>query len=69
MIGNASIIKLINRDENLHGGFTRFLLNIEENPDEGFSDCKKECEETVYKMWEDAANEENGLSTYLKMVI
>jgi ribonucleotide reductase beta subunit family protein with ferritin-like domain len=32
MIGNASIIKLINRDENLHGGFTRFLLKtLEEN--------------------------------------
>jgi ribonucleoside-diphosphate reductase beta chain len=65
MIGNASIIKLINRDENLHGGFTRFLLKtLEENPDEGFSEIAKECEETVYKMWEDAANEEIEWAKY-----
>jgi ribonucleotide reductase beta subunit family protein with ferritin-like domain len=55
MIGNASIIKLINRDENLHGGFTRFLLKtLEEIQMKDFLKFKKECEETVYKMWEDA---------------
>lgn len=66
MIGNASIIKLINRDENLHGGFTRFLLKtLETNLEEGFSDIVKECEDLVYKMWEDAANEEIEWAKYL----
>ena len=66
MIGNASIIKLINRDENLHGGFTRFLLKtLELNPDEGFQEVVKDCEPIVYKMWEDAANEEIEWAKYL----
>jgi ribonucleoside-diphosphate reductase beta chain len=66
MIGNASIIKLINRDENLHGGFTRFLLKtLDDNPDEGFVEVAKDCEEIVYKMWEDAALEEIEWAKYL----
>jgi len=66
MIGNAQIIKLINRDENLHGGFTRFILKtLESVESEGFSEVAKDCEETVYKMWEDAANEEIEWAKYL----
>jgi ribonucleoside-diphosphate reductase beta chain len=66
MIGNASIIKLINRDENLHGGFTRLLIKtLSEREDEGFQDVIKECEPLVMKMWEDAANEEIEWAKYL----
>jgi ribonucleotide reductase beta subunit family protein with ferritin-like domain len=58
MIGNASIIKLINRDENLHGGFTRFLLKIEENPDEGFSEIAKKNVKKLFIKCGKTANEE-----------
>ena len=66
MIGNSSIIKLINRDENLHGGFTRFLLQtLESVEEEGFIQVSKDCEDIVYKMWEDACNEEIEWAKYL----
>lgn len=66
MIGNSSIIKLINRDENLHGGFTRFILKtLEENEDEGFQEVAEECKDIVYQMWKDAAEEEMEWAKYL----
>lgn len=66
MIGNSSIIKLINRDENLHGAFTRFVIKaLMENDDEGFKEVAADCEQIVYKMWEDAALEEIQWAEYL----
>lgn len=66
MIGNASIISLINRDENLHGGFTRFVIKqLMTNPSEGFVEVAKDCEDIVQKMWMDAANEEIQWAKYL----
>lgn len=66
MEGNAKIISLILRDENLHLGFTQRILNImRERPEEGFQHIVQECEPIVYKMFEDAANEEIEWAKYL----
>ena len=66
MEGNAKIISLINRDENLHLAFTQNVLKyLRDNKDEGFQHIVKECEETVVKMFEDAAQEEMEWAAYL----
>ena len=66
MEGNAKIISLINRDENLHLAFTQMTLKyLRENKDEGFQAIVKECEPTVIKMFEDAATEEMEWAKYL----
>jgi len=66
MEGNAKIISLINRDENLHLAFTQMVLKyLRENKDEGFQSVVKECEEIVVKMYEDAATEEMEWAAYL----
>jgi ribonucleotide reductase beta subunit family protein with ferritin-like domain len=66
MEGNAKIISLINRDENLHLGFTQTILRIfRDNKDEGFQDIIKDCEGIVTKMFEDAAKEEMDWADYL----
>jgi len=66
MEGNAKIISLINRDENLHLAFTQNILKyLRDNKDEGFQHIVKECEETVSKMFEDAATEEMEWAQYL----
>lgn len=66
MIGNSKIIQLINRDENLHLGFTKELINIlQTNPDEGFMEVVKDCEPLVKQMWIDAANEEIEWAEFL----
>jgi ribonucleoside-diphosphate reductase beta chain len=66
MEGNAKIISMINRDENLHLGFTQTLLRIfKDNEDEGFQDIVQECEPLVIKMFEDAAKEEMEWADYL----
>lgn len=66
MEGNAKIIKFINRDENLHLGFTqKLILDLKNNEDEGFQDIIKELEPTVMKMYRDAAEEEMEWAEYL----
>jgi ribonucleoside-diphosphate reductase beta chain len=66
MEGNAKIISLINRDENLHLGFSQFVLNrLADTKSEGFQDVVKECEPIVKKMFEDAAQEEMDWADYL----
>jgi ribonucleoside-diphosphate reductase beta chain len=66
MEGNAKIISLINRDENLHMGFTSFILKqFKEEWEEGFSKIVEECEPIVLKMYEDAAKEELEWAEYL----
>lgn len=66
MEGNAKIISLINRDENLHLGFTQFILKkLREEPSEGFQDVVKDCEEIVINMFKDAALEEMEWAKYL----
>lgn len=66
MEGNAKIISEINRDENLHLGFTQKVLRIlKDDKSEGFQHIVKECEPTVIKMFEDAAQEEMDWADYL----
>jgi ribonucleoside-diphosphate reductase beta chain len=66
MEGNAKIISLIARDENLHMGFTTYLMKLlAEVPEEGFQKVAKDCEELVYKMYEDASNEELDWIDYI----
>lgn len=66
MEGNAKIISLIARDENLHMGFTSFLLKtLKENWEEGFQTIVDECKPLVIKMYEDAAKEELEWADYL----
>lgn len=66
MEGNAKIISLINRDENLHLGFTSLVLKyLAENKDEGFQKVVKDCEDIVINMFKDAAEEEMEWARYL----
>ncbi len=66
MEGNAKIISLINRDENLHMGFTSFILKMfKEEWEEGFKKIVDDCEPLVIKMYEDAAKEELEWAEYL----
>jgi ribonucleoside-diphosphate reductase beta chain len=66
MEGNAKIISLIARDENLHMGFTSFLLKtLREEWEEGFQQVVQECEPIVIQMYKDAAQEELDWAEYL----
>jgi ribonucleoside-diphosphate reductase beta chain len=66
MEGNAKIIKFINRDENLHLGFTqKLLLDLKNNKDEGFQKVIKDLEPTVIQMYKDATQEEMEWAEYL----
>jgi len=66
MEGNAKIISLINRDENLHMGFSTHLLRLlADEPSEGFQHIVKECEQIVIDMYRDAASEEMEWAKYL----
>jgi ribonucleoside-diphosphate reductase beta chain len=66
MEGNAKIISLINRDENLHMGFSSFVIkNLRTNWEEGFGKVAEDCEEIVYQMYRDAAKEEMEWAEYL----
>jgi ribonucleoside-diphosphate reductase beta chain len=66
MEGNAKIISFINRDENLHMGFsTQVLKYLADDAAEGFQHIVKECEPIVIQMYKDAANEEMEWAKYL----
>ena len=66
MEGNAKIISLINKDENLHLGFTQKMLkDLRNREDEGFQEVVRELEPVVVKMFKDAAEEEMKWADYL----
>lgn len=66
MEGNSKIISLINKDENLHLGFTQKLLNdLRTREDEGFLDVVKECEPIVIDMFKKSTDEEIQWANYL----
>jgi len=66
MEGNAKIVDLILRDENLHLGFTqRLLKDLKKNKDEGFQEVIAELEPTVIQMYKDSAKEEMDWADYL----
>jgi len=65
MEGNAKIIKLIARDENLHLAFTQTLIKILPNDDADFAKIKEETKEECEKMFLAAANQEKDWAKYL----
>jgi ribonucleoside-diphosphate reductase beta chain len=66
MEGNAKIISLINRDENIHMGFTSLILKyMAEDASEGFTEIVKDCKDIVIQMYKDAAVEEMAWAEYL----
>ena len=65
MEGNAKIIKLIARDENLHLAGTQQLLKVLPNDDPDFAKIKEETREECIKMFRDAAEQEKAWAHYL----
>jgi ribonucleoside-diphosphate reductase beta chain len=65
MEGNAKIIKLICRDENLHLAGTQQLLKILPQDDPDFIKIKEETKDECIKMFIDAANQEKAWAKYL----
>lgn len=65
MMGNANIIRLICRDENLHLGFTQFALKTLPKDDPDFVDIQKECQGEAMKMYLDVIEQEKKWADYL----
>lgn len=66
MVGNADIIKLILKDENLHVAITQNILkNWKSNADEGFKDIIEKNEDTVYETYKLAVKHEEEWAQYL----
>jgi len=65
MEGNAKIIKLICRDENLHLGFTQLMLRLLPTDDTDFVKIKEECSEEVKQMFISAVEQEITWADYL----
>ena len=66
MMGNADIIKLIQRDENLHLQITQNVLRaLKENESEGFQETIKANEEKAVAMFVEAVNEEKAWAKHL----
>lgn len=66
MEGNAKIIKLINRDENLHLALTQNALKyMRNNADEGFSEVIERTKDKVIGMYAHAAQEEKEWARHL----
>ena len=65
MEGNAKIIKLICRDENLHLAFTQTMLKILPTDDKDFAKIQKECKEEVQAMFLEAVQQEKDWAAYL----
>ena len=65
MEGNAKIIKLICRDENLHLAFTQMMIKLLPKDDPDFVKIQEECEEAVTKMFIEAVDQEIEWAKYL----
>ena len=65
MEGNAKIIKLIARDENVHLGSTQTLLKILPQDDKDFVKLREETKEECEKMFLNAAKQERDWAEYL----
>ena len=65
MEGNAKIIKLIARDENLHLASTQMLLKLLKADDPVFEKIAKETEAECTKMFVDAVDQEKAWAKYL----
>ena len=65
MEGNAKIIKLIARDENLHLASTQMLLKLLRKEDPDFEKIAQETEEECIQMFVDAVDQEKTWAEYL----
>jgi len=65
MTGNASIIKQICQDENVHLGFTQYLIKILPSDDADFAKIAEETKEECVQMYIDAINQEKNWTKYL----
>ena len=65
MEGNAKIIKLIARDENVHLGSTQQILKLLPQDDPDFINIAKECEEEIIQMFVEAVEQEKEWANYL----
>lgn len=65
MEGNAKIIKLIARDENLHLAGTQQLLKVLPTDDPDFAKIREETKDECIKMFRDAAEQEKAWAHYL----
>ena len=65
MEGNAKIVKLICRDENLHLAGTQQLLKILPNDDPDFEIIKEETKEECIKLFVSAVEQEKQWANYL----
>lgn len=65
MIGNADIIKLICRDENVHLGFTQYIIKTLPIDDSDFAKIAKDTENETIQMYVDAISQEKEWAKYL----
>ena len=65
MEGNAKIIKLIARDENLHLASTQMMLKLLRKEDKDFEKIEKETEAECVQMFVDAVDQEKEWAEYL----
>ena len=65
MEGNAAIIRLICKDENLHLASTQKMINMLSSDDPDFIKISKDCEPEVLKMFDDVVNQEKQWADYL----
>lgn len=67
MEGNAKIIKLIARDEAIHLTGTQHMINLMSSgvDDPEFKEIAKECENDVYAIFKEAAEQEKEWAEYL----
>ncbi len=65
MEGNAKIIKLIARDENLHLASTQIMLKLLRKDDPEFEKIAQETEELCVQMFVDAVDQEKAWAEYL----
>jgi ribonucleoside-diphosphate reductase beta chain len=65
MEGNAKIIKLIARDENVHLGFTQTLLKLLPQDDPDYARIREETQDDLITMYESAVQQEEHWAEYL----
>lgn len=65
MEGNAKIIKLIARDENVHLAFTQQLIKLLPKDDSDFEKIKEECKDEVRAIFDSVIKQEKNWSAYL----
>jgi ribonucleoside-diphosphate reductase beta chain len=65
MEGNAKIIKLIARDENIHLAATQHMLKLLPKDDPDFAAIKEECAQEVQQLFQDVIDQEIEWARYL----